>query len=87
MAERETYRTPQRPRGARAAGADPRPGEGLQRGGQKSHLPDPDGMQPTERERKNRQQEGADFHQPVRGNEPPDGEGPGDSAARGEDKA
>lgn len=35
-----------------------------------------------------RRQPGADFHQPIRGNEPPsDGKKPGDERLRGEDRS
>jgi len=40
----EYYRTPQRKRGARSVGVEPRPGEDPDRGGQKSYTDDPDGM-------------------------------------------
>lgn len=75
----EVYRTAPRPRGARSGDTDPRPGEDPARGGQKTHVPDPGGMKATEPkvesnriDPKKRRQEGADFHQPIRGNEPPD---------------
>lgn len=93
MNNREFYRTPGRRHSARAAGVDPRPGEDPARGGQKSSTADPGGMKSTEPtakvelnkiDPKKRRQEGADEHQPVRGNQPADGEGPGDSVARGE---
>lgn len=93
MNEREFYRTPDRRHGARAAGVDPRPGEDIDRGGQKTSTADPGGMKSTEPTPKiesnsidpaKRRQEGADEHQPVRGNEPADGEGAGDPVARGE---
>ena len=41
-------RTPDRAHGPRSGGTDPRPGEDPSRGGQKSHVGDPGGMQPTE---------------------------------------
>ena len=41
-------RTPDRPHGPRSGGTDPRPGEDTSRGGQKSPIGDPGGMQPTE---------------------------------------
>jgi hypothetical protein len=68
-----TYRTPPRPRGPRAAGADPRPGEDVARGGQKSLVGEPGGAPPTEPAGapKDRRQQGAPPGQPVRGNEPP----------------
>jgi hypothetical protein len=46
--DKEFYRTPPRPRGARTADTDPRPGEDPARGGQKVYVPDPDGMKTTE---------------------------------------
>lgn len=44
----EFYRTPTRPRGPRSGGIDPRPGEDPDRGGQKTYVPDPGGMTPTD---------------------------------------
>jgi hypothetical protein len=44
---RAIYRTPQRARGARSAGTDPRPGELPDRGGQKNYVGDPGEMKPT----------------------------------------
>ncbi len=70
-------RTPDRPHGPRSGGTDPRPGEDVTRGGQKSHVGDRSGMQPTEPPhggRKQRRQPGAAPGSPVRGNEPPHAE-------------
>ena len=55
-------RTPDPAHGPRSRGTDPRPGEDVTRGGQKSHVGDPSGMQPTEPqpgEPKQRRQPGA----------------------------
>lgn len=41
-------KTPPRKAGPRAAGIDPRKGEDVNRGGQKSYQGDPDGMKPTQ---------------------------------------
>jgi hypothetical protein len=71
------FRTPDRRHGPRSGGTDPRPGEDTTRGGQKSHVGDPSGMQPTEpqpNEPKQRRQPGAPPGSPVRGNEPPHAE-------------
>lgn len=41
-------KTPPRRAGPRAAGIDPRKGEDINRGGQKSYQGDPGGMKPTQ---------------------------------------
>ncbi len=44
----EVYRTAPRPKAARSGAVDPRPGEDDDRGGQKTHVSDPDGMKATD---------------------------------------
>lgn len=44
----EFYRTAPRPKAARSGAVDPRPGEDEDRGGQKTHVSDPDGMEATD---------------------------------------
>jgi hypothetical protein len=84
----ETYRTPSRTHGPRSGDTDPRPGEDPARGGQKEYAGDPDGMKPTEEiPAGKRRQPGAEFHQPIRGNEPTsEGKTAGDAKLRGEDR-
>jgi hypothetical protein len=84
----EVYRTPTRAHGARSGDTDPRPGEDPARGGQKEYVADPDGMEPTEDiAPEDRRQPGADFHQPIRGNEPSGGgKTAGNAKTRGEDR-